>query len=162
MGSASAIAIRIVLTIHPAGFKLATSAGALLVHRATHRTANVAQQGYTTSWLLTGAEHGDPVRSDQFDLMIRHNPTGGLALAPKERHTKVRTARTAIEARTDIGHGGRILREPASGTAAILGIATPLGSPAEKDISALNQWSGKCCGRAPLALPQAPCNPKLI
>lgn len=76
MGSASAIAIRIMLPIHPTSLKLATGAGALLIHSAAHRTANVAEQGHTASRLLVGAEHGDSVRSDQFDLMIRHNPAG--------------------------------------------------------------------------------------
>ena len=98
------IAMRVVLAIDPGGLEFAAGAGALFIKRTAHPLANFPQQGVTTRGFAFRATHGNTVRGDQHNLIVRHQTTGRLALPPEKRHTKMRAAGATAKTRITIGH----------------------------------------------------------
>src|SRR5690606_36805141 len=69
-----------------------------------HATADIAEQLGAARRFAFGTTHGDVVRADLDDLLIRHATARGLALTPEEGHTKKRAAGAAREAGISFGH----------------------------------------------------------
>jgi hypothetical protein len=110
MSAPSIITARFGLTIGPGCLEFAAWTGALLIERATHALPHVTEQGDTSGRLVLGAAHGDPMRSNQHHLVVRHCTASRLAFTPEEGHTKMRAAGAARKARISVRHDLRGLR----------------------------------------------------
>src|SRR5471032_1042778 len=124
------IAIHVRFAIGPGRIELPASAGTLIVNRALHGTADLADQPDAAGGFAVGAEHGDPAGADRRDQIVGHRTPGRGAFTPEKRHAKMRTAGTAIQTRTGFGHGRLSKgwgRREGAGKVAILGFATALG-----------------------------------
>lgn len=129
------VAIDILFAVFPGSIEFAAGTGALLVNRALHVTAHFTDQRRTPRRFAVGAVHRYPTGTDLRHQFIGHRTAGGGAFTPEKRHAKMGTAGTAIQTRTDFGHGEGIKgvdRRIRTDPAAILGFAMNLGRGARK------------------------------
>ena len=99
MGGSSGVTVSIVLAVDPGSFEFAAGARTLLIKGAAHAAAHIAQQSDATRRLALGASHRNVERADLNGNPVGYRTTRRGAFTPKERHSKIRAAGTAGEAR---------------------------------------------------------------
>ncbi|EVT85105.1 hypothetical protein Z046_10040 [Pseudomonas aeruginosa VRFPA09] len=111
VGGARGIAGRVGLAVGPGRLELAAGTRALLVDGAANAATDLAEQPDAARRLVLGTAHGDHLRADADGQFVGYDAACGTALAPIERHTKMRTAGAAGKTRIVSRHGWQNTRE---------------------------------------------------
>lgn len=105
MGCPCRVTMGVVLTINPGRLEFAAGARALLIHSAAHPTTDIAQQPDAPRGPGFSAAHRNEKRADLHGRPIGNGTAGRSALAPEERHTKMRAAGATRKAGIVDRHG---------------------------------------------------------
>src|SRR5690606_26031725 len=99
VGGSSGVTVGIVLTVDPGRFEFTASTRALFIKGTAHPAAHIAQQPDAARRLALSALHRNVERADLHGYPVGNRTTRRDTFAPKERHSKIRAAGTAGEAR---------------------------------------------------------------